>query len=112
MSRLTFLAEALSQSPDLPDQTILDEIISLTPLLPSTAEGLRHDISSDLPAAILVLLCTIPGAIYALGNEGDPWAEIRNPKTGASFTSVGPNAACALLSAMLHVLSKNEELAE
>lgn len=56
-------------------------------------------------AALAALGRLIPDAVWKAGNDGGPNAEVYDPRTGKSFTSVGATPAMALLSAAFHVLS-------
>ena len=58
-------------------------------------------------AALHAIAQLLPGAIWKIGNDGGPNAEVRDPATGRSYTSVGSNPAMALLSAAFHVAAEN-----
>lgn len=59
--------------------------------------------TGSVDAALLALDCLIPDAVWKLGNDGGPNAEVQDPATGRSYTSVGATPALALLSAAFHV---------
>ena len=67
--------------------------------------------TGNTEAALHALSRLIPGAIWKMGNDGGPNAEVFDPVSGRSYTSVGGNPAIALLSAAFHVAAPEQDLA-
>ncbi|MCE6958377.1 hypothetical protein LAZ40_04810 [Cereibacter sphaeroides] len=63
--------------------------------------------TSNIAGAFAVLDHLLPGAIWKLGNDGGPNAEVMDPATGHSWTAVGCTPAAALLSAAFRVAGRN-----